>query len=419
VTDRLTPDALRARVRAAIGEPEMSGRGFDLGTARRRHREWRFQGWGVDPAPLRVAGMVALVSALVAVLTVALVVHLHSLPSPAGPSGGPVRSSTLQASATPGLPADGFVPSDVTAVSADEWWVLGTDGSGCAGASCTRILHTVDAGQTFTSIPTPPASVVGLRFLDSEDGWAYSSTTVWSTHDGGENWSGMDFGTSITDLETSGGLVYAVSCGSGSDCSLERSKASSDAWENLAIPAALMPSGATKPEAGSLNVHGSSVWLAFSNGEGDNRVLRSTDDGIQFSQATICPGDSGVASLYAVSTADLWAACSVGMYEEVWRSLDGGATFAAVPLSGDVETNSGTIAATSVSSAVVAGTSLKLTVDGGQSFQVVLDNGDNWRIVGFTTSDAGFAFGRQPGASSLTLWRTDDGGSTWHQVLFS
>jgi len=46
----------------------------------------------------------------------------------------------------------------VTAVSAGQWWVLGSDSAGCSGADCTRILHTQDAGQTFTSIPTPPRS---------------------------------------------------------------------------------------------------------------------------------------------------------------------------------------------------------------------------------------------------------------------
>jgi hypothetical protein len=134
--DRLTPDALRARVRAAIGEPELTGQGFDLAAGRARRQRWWALGLGTAPAPVRAASMVALAVGVAAVLTIGTVIHLEGLPKPAGPSNGPAGlSQTHSPSASavtvpPGPAVDGFIPEDVTAVSAGQWWVLGSDSAG-------------------------------------------------------------------------------------------------------------------------------------------------------------------------------------------------------------------------------------------------------------------------------------------------
>ncbi|MGP8160000.1 MAG: WD40/YVTN/BNR-like repeat-containing protein [Candidatus Dormibacteria bacterium] len=422
--ERLTPEALRARVRAAIGEPDLTGRGFDLDTARARKRRWYDLGLGAAPAPVRVSLVVALAGAVAAVLTVGAVLQLRSLPKPAGSATGPAGTSqsTPSPSAQPtsglvplGPVVDGFVPLDVTAVSASEWWVLGSDSAGCSGTACARILHTLDGGQTFTSIPTPSGAVTGLRFLNPEDGWAYGATTVWSTHDGGATWNATPFGGMTVDqLETYGAYVYAIveDTTTPATWSLARSPAASDGWQVISSLGAEQP--------GNLNVHGDGVWMSQSNGQGDNVVLASVDDGAHFAQHSICPGASGVASLYDVSSEDLWATCAMGTSEDVWRSVDGGATFTEVQTStSSGEPDWGTIGATSASNAVLAGTSLQLTVDGGQSFQQVL-SGYDCSIVGFTTAEDGFAFSYPSGSLGTpdVLWRTDDAGAQWHEVQF-
>jgi hypothetical protein len=438
--ERLTPDALRARIHAAIGEPEITRRGFDLGAAPARRRRWRGLdlGLGTAPAPVRAGALLAVVVAVAAALTVGTVLHLHSLPKPAGSQSGPAGTTTPTVSAVPTLgagplvtAADGFVPEDVTAVSADQWWVLGHDTAGCTGAACTRILVTVDGGQTFASIPTPPTAVTGLRFRDPEDGWAYSSTTVWSTHDAGARWSATPFpGETIEDLETSGSYVYAVVCASGaaeeSACSLERSATDTDGWQSLSLPLSLPSDVDTfRYVLKSLNVHGGYVALAFwadaaSGTEQLSRVLTSGDDGEHFTEASICAGSMGIESLYAVSSQDLWATCSTGLLVGVWSSDDGGAVFTEIPeSSGFDEPNTGTIAATSATHVELAGTRLLVSDDGGQTFQVALDNGESWSIVGFTTSEAGFAFSSGGGEAGTTgLWRTVDAGYQWYEVAF-
>lgn len=441
--DRLTPEAFRARLRAAIGEPEITGQGFDLLSARARRRRWWDLGLGTAPAAVRAAAMVSLVTAVAAVVTLGTLINLHVLPKPAGSSSGPAgQSSTLPTGSSLPSPAlvplgpavDGFVPEDVTAVSADQWWVLGFDGAGCSGAACTRILHTLDGGQTFTSIPTPLAGVTGLRFADPRDGWAYNATMVWSTHDGGADWIAVRFaGMSIEDLEASGGYVYAVTCTSTPVCSLERSPVAEDSWQTLSIPGVVIPSGhvpiGPNPISylpGSLNVHGSDLWMTFTWINGSslvNLLMTSANDGEHFGEASICPGNFPILSLYAVNTDVLWATCLSGMQTSVWRSVDGGQTFGLV--NAGVGTSTVGIAGTSASSAVDSGLTLQLSVDGGKSFQPVVDqtvvgNGDRWRIVGFTTAEDGFALSYPSAfpASPNGLWRSEDGGTQWYEVRF-
>ena len=218
----------------------------------------------------------------------------------------------------------------------------------------------------------------------------------------------------VDQLETYGAYVYAIveDTTTPATWSLARSPAASDGWQVISSLGAEQP--------GNLNVHGDGVWMSQSNGQGDNVVLASVDDGAHFAQHSICPGASGVASLYDVSSEDLWATCAMGTSEDVWRSVDGGATFTEVQTStSSGEPDWGTIGATSASNAVLAGTSLQLTVDGGQSFQQVL-SGYDCSIVGFTTAEDGFAFSYPSGSLGTpdVLWRTDDAGAQWHEVQF-
>jgi hypothetical protein len=414
MTSGLTSAALRARVHAAIGEPEVTRPGFELATTRPQRRHGLGRGVSTAPAPVRALALVGVVVALAAVLTVAAVLHLHTLPKPAGSSSGPAGQTVGPGSPIASPLVVGFVPRDVTAVSADQWWVLGYDGAPCSGSGCIRILQTVNDGQTFTPITTPAPGLTGLRFLNAEDGWAYGGGTVWSTHDGGAQWSSSTLPGVVQELETSGNYVYAIVYDANSldAWTLERSPATGDDWQQLSLPAGEQPE--------NLNVHGDDVWITLSSGTGDNQVLTSTDDGEHFSSSLICFGAAGVVSFDAVSPDVLWATCAFGTSEDVWRSLDGGRTFTAVQSGAYLGPSWGTIAGPSASTAVLAGTSLQLTVDAGQGFHAVVNNGDSWSIVGFTTDSDGFAFSYLSTALGTPngLWRTVDAGAQWYEVAF-
>jgi photosystem II stability/assembly factor-like uncharacterized protein len=377
----------------------------------------------------QIGGGLLAAAAVAAVIVVALANHRSPTGVTPGPAGSPTPSPTASTSTPTAAPsntvapvavgpaAHGFVPTDVTALSAGQWWVLGYNGPTCASASCTRILHTTDSGSTFASIPAPPVApaqgsqqAVRLRFADPSDGWVVSAAgAVWATHDGGSHWTRDSSAGSVTDFEASGGAVYAVKCIGSSvplqSCTLERSPTDQDSWSTLTA------SGG-RGSLGRLNVNGAHVWVAiYSSGGGPGSLLASADAGQHFATQTACPSALGFANIYAVSSSVLWATCATGTQAFAFRSVDGGQHFTQVAAPSIA--NSASIAGVSETTAVIAAQALFRTSDGGQTFATVEDNQTQWAIVGFTTSTNGFAFDAQ-----TALWRTNDAGAHWYRVQF-
>ena len=197
-----------------------------------------------------IGGGALAAAAVGAVVAVAFVNHNQASPGTPAHSATPGPTVTAappspSPSVTPsmpqspplvgGLPVHGFVPTDVTAISSYEWWVIGFDGPTCSSTDCTRIVHTTDGGFHFTSLPTPPVAparngqqALRLRFADASDGWVVdASGQLWATHDGGQHWTGIGNSTRVTDLEASGGSVFAIGC-PGPDCWIEQSSTSHD-----------------------------------------------------------------------------------------------------------------------------------------------------------------------------------------------
>jgi photosystem II stability/assembly factor-like uncharacterized protein len=411
--------ALREYYAAMAQEPAPDVTGRVMMSADRRSaliRRWTAIGGGALAA-----------AAVGAVVAVALVNHNQSAPISPANSPGPTPTGTAipspsapsSPSSSPpavGQPVHGFVPTDVTAISADEWWVLGHDGPSCSSASCIRIVHTTDSGRTFTSIPVPPVApaqngqqALRLRFADPSDGWVVTAGgDIWATHDGGAQW--MDDGSThqITDLEASGNSVYAIGC-LGS-CWIQKSPIGHDSWM-------VLPASEGTSQLSHLNVHGTDVWTTINSpGGGGGPLLVSTDGGQSFLKYLVCPSALGYPDLYAVDSTTLWATCATGTEAAAYRSTDGGHSFsqltAAMPLP-----NFATIAGVSQTTAVIAGQTLIRTTDGGHTFATVEGIQSQWAIVGFTTQLNGFAFDiGGPGHSQL--WRTDDAGASWHVVQF-
>ncbi len=389
-------------------------------------RAARMRTWGA------IGGGALAVAAVAGVVVIALV--NHGAPSGVAPghssTPGATVAPTSTATAAPptntvaptqaavvGPALHGFVPTDVSAISANQWWVLGYDGPTCSAPSCTRIAETSDGGHTFASIPTPPVApasgsqqALRLRFADAANGWVVSaSAVVWATHDGGAQWAQDSSAGSVTDLEATGGTVYALTCG-GSNCAMERSSAGQDSWTTL-------PASAGHGQLSRLNVNGANLWVAIASpGGGPGTLLASTDGGGHFSTQTACPSALGFANLYAVSSSVLWATCATGTEASAYRSVDGGQHFsrvAAPPIA-----NFATIAGVSSTTAVIGAQALLRTTNGGQTFTTVENNQTQWTIIGFTTSVNGFAFDLA-GSGHSQLWRTNDAGAHWYMVQFS
>ena len=337
-----------------------------------------------------------------------------------------------------------FHPLSFTAVSADEYWLLGL--GKCQDSWCTSIVHTTDGGKHFSKVSAPsspvgPAQGPGsstsyidtLRFVTPLDGFAFgirSSAPFWATTDGGASWRKIDLGR-ILAFASSGGYAYAVtaSCDQNGRCShaaLRRSPVGSFSWSTLSIPESQIGPVAT------IAAHGSSLWVSLGTVANQNKqeLLTSTDYGNHFdSLASPCFSDLG-GKLEASSSAVVWAVCPTGMQATAMRSSDGGRTWTSInkePLN-----NSAKVAPADDSTAIldpgVAGALLR-TTNGGQTFsQINIGNpgrsGLAW--IGFTTPAVGSALVMlATGAPGLTvpteqLWRTLNGGITWRgPVSFS
>jgi photosystem II stability/assembly factor-like uncharacterized protein len=105
-----------------------------------------------------------------------------------------VLGATLGATAGSSTKA-GFEPGSVTAVSGQEFWVLGT--APCRSGRCTAVVYSSDGGRSFARISAPPLPVDAgqalgeMYFADRLDGFAFAPSharSFWTTHNGGTRW---------------------------------------------------------------------------------------------------------------------------------------------------------------------------------------------------------------------------------------
>jgi photosystem II stability/assembly factor-like uncharacterized protein len=320
------------------------------------------------------------------------------------------------ASPTPSVPA-GFQPSALSAISENEFWVLGTEA--CTSRCPPTILHSDDAGKTFRSIPGPQmvfldSTVLDLRFADRLNGWAFGSQ-LWATHDGGAHWKQINLGMTVLQLEPgANGYVYAAleACSStgSSPCvdKIMRTRSNSDAWSAISVPG-------RQTGLSVIGVHGDTLWtMVFAGSSGAEWI--SHDDGGSFVRGTMpCEPDLG-GSFDPVSVSVIWAFCATGLSGGPWVSTNGGATFSAAGVGLGKFTNGAIVAALSARRAFVVGPgALNETTDGGGDYRLVPQlTGAAW--PGFTDAQVGYVITRDWSSGAAGLWRTTNAGTDWSQV---
>ncbi|HEV8628265.1 MAG TPA: hypothetical protein VG034_27850 [Acidimicrobiia bacterium] len=112
-----------------------------------------------------------------------------------------------------------FVASDLSWVSIDHGWALGT--APCASPPCTSVLETGDGGRSWVGRPAPraplagstlecdgDACVAGIRFADDQTGWAFGPA-LFRTADRGQNWQ-AERSPPVAALETAAGHVFRI-----------------------------------------------------------------------------------------------------------------------------------------------------------------------------------------------------------------
>jgi hypothetical protein len=387
-------------------------------------------GWASSTRSHRVAsGTAAAVAAPSAVASSVAPSIASVAPSRASvaPSGGSARAS--------------FAPVSVTFISSAEGWVLGT--APCAGGECTAILRTSDSGRTWTAVGAPatplsggplqPGStpgIIGLRFADPRDGWAYGPD-LWATHDGGTSWQrvtipGLSASAVIDALEASAGTVTAVAydvavASPHGGVRIASSPVGSDAWT---LSPTQVPLGAGPVSQAQLVLSGAHGWVV----EVDRTVVGGARlvGGTWSAWTAPCSDVRGSAALAAASPSDLVAACDGGIWgypanpaeqgEHLYVSHDGGATFAET--GGTVPVQEPLIASPVGGTIVLGrGEELVASFDRGQTWRTVLDLAPPAFLtyLGFTTASQGVAIADEstgPGQRAGALFMPRDGGHT-------
>lgn len=252
------------------------------------------------------------------------------------------------------LPA-GFAVSDLTWISLTEGWALGR--APCSRPPCTSVAHTLDGGRTWAGLPAPiaylpsdlatsstgcsttVACVEGVRFADANTGYAFGSSSVWLTTNGGHNW--VQRSTDATDaLEVAHGVAVrvthpAVGCPPGCPYGIQSAPVGSTSWRSFPAPT-LNGYGAL------LAVEGANIYVAavghVAGGAQDahTQFLRSNDKGAHWASsgdpcgATPSGHEADASAISAASGGFLAVACtprSTGEAAFVVESSDAGATF--------------------------------------------------------------------------------------------
>jgi photosystem II stability/assembly factor-like uncharacterized protein len=368
-----------------------------------------------------------------------------SAPSSSGPSSSSPTTevsagNTAGSQAAGGPVPSGFDPLSFTAISADQYWLLGE--APCSNPVCTSIVRTTDGGAHFVGLPAPTAPITSttgsgintLRFADTLDGYAFATGPggeFWDTHDGGGQWAEQGFlsGRQLLAFGTGGGYVFALagSCQQG-NCSsvvLDRSPVGSDQWSALTVPGL---SGGVDQLA-TMTVHGTNLWFSLTSSlnQAHQVLVAATGSGSSFATYA-SPCFSGLGGSIQASSSDvLWAVCPTGMEAQAFRSADGGAKWSTLDV-GELE-NSALLAPASDSSAVLepsAQGQFLRTDDGGATWHSVYPSSSGdfwWSWAGFTDSNIGSALRTESnppagwpfpnGPSPQQLWRSSDGGMTW------
>jgi photosystem II stability/assembly factor-like uncharacterized protein len=427
----------------------------------------RWRGWTL---PLVAAGSVA---AVVAAIVGAAQLHHTSArpgttptPTPslttAGPSTSPAVSSPTPseqstASSPPSTPpaqgpAGGPVPNafqvaDLTFVSADDGWALGT--AECfktPGQRCPALLRTDDGGQHWASVPNPPANlsingdcadpcVAHIRFASKLIGYAYGPRALFLTTDGGATWMTQNGGADA--LETLAGNVVRVTTEGGCQppgCTYRVLTApnGSGQWHQADAPSAKLSGDGVV-----LGRTGDAAFLEILQhpaGGGESQqptLLTSTDGGHKWTdRGTPCPQNPGptgeVDSDLMATAADgsVTLLCTPRLADSAGRpftvtSTDGGAGYRPGGRQSLGSARISALGAASASVLLVSSDDTYRSDDGGQTWRRLDANAGSgpgavsW--FGFESATVGRAIS----SDGRTVWTTPDAGKTWSAHKFS
>ncbi|HEV7193161.1 MAG TPA: hypothetical protein VGN35_08125 [Jatrophihabitantaceae bacterium] len=414
----------------------------------------RARQWGTWTLPLIAAGAVA----AVAVALVGVTQLHHSANKPGPPAGvthsvlppnpvttGPSPTSVATTNAGPPSPNGGknFMVTDVSFVGDTHGWALGTANCFTGLGVCTELLRTTD-GASWHVLTNPPVNITqvngctsrcaqGIRFATDQIGYAFGQNVFFMTTDGGAHWVQQPGGAAA--LETLDGNVIRVSttCSPGCPYTVQTAPIGTSTWTTVPLPGtqAGMNSGVALVRTGQRAFI--DVFGHVSGGASDARsvMYSSIDDGASWSrrgepcpQTTPSGADTEVDSTELASAADgsVTLLCTPRVLADSFTitSTDGGQTF--VRGAGGIGAHGGAVlGAASASTLFVSSDVLYRSTDGGATWHRVQVNGvgpPNATWIGFETASVGRVIAGDTNGRPHVIWTTRDAGRTWSAHIF-
>lgn len=266
-----------------------------------------------------------------------------------------------------------------------------------------RLLQPMKLTAT-ASVATTPGIRVGS---DEANSWTWTDT-LYATHDAGKTWKPAKLPGSFTvsDVEPSGGRVYAFGTRNNGRAAVASSREDSDAWVNETVPV-----GADESIQSPMVVGDKVAFVA--SGRNSNRTTLVIRDGSTWKRMP-SPCSDAVESSSADDT--IWLGCRrpSGLSTVVW-SHDDGATWNS--LNSGLPPELGAVGGVDADSAVASVGEQLYVIDGGGGSAPVaapFSDKDAWGdTVGYTAirfDDDGTGYAKTTGGA---LARSNDGGATW------
>jgi hypothetical protein len=406
------------------------------------------RGWGTWTMPLLAAAAVVAVIA-----TVLGVSHTSNTAAPAHPSIGstnsapdtpistaPTRSApTVSGPAFPlrrlqppapgvvqwdktssGLALNHFQATDATFYGTAQAWLLGV--ADCLKGSvqpCPAMAQTDDGGKTWRSVPNPPGNPAQLRFANPETGYAFSPSRLDMTTNG-TDWVRQPGGALA--LETLDDDVIRVeqrdaSCTGLCTDVVETAPVGSGRW----TPSKLAPVKARGVELERTHGHAFLLFRdtsASTPGRPASALFSSDDNGIVWRpRGDVCTklgaGYSATSIAVGADGATLHVLCR--SVHGRWALFTGDRRATVPPGTGRYPLLE--LGAADAKTLFVVADRLYRSADGGQTWHAVLRYSPNSDLGAPQFEDAGV--GRWFTDGGRVMWTTSDSGYTWRGLSFS